>query len=106
MSHSFTNILIHAVFSTKRPPATIEDESFRLRLHAYMGGIARQEFVGSVEVGGTNNHVHGLPSLPATMSVATAMSKWKSLSSGWVNKLPEREARRHLHGRTATVHFP
>jgi REP element-mobilizing transposase RayT len=85
MGNTYTNLLIHTIFSTKGRRPLIHD-AFRERLHEYLGGLARHEFLASLGVGGTANHVHGLLALPATLSVAEAMRKWKGLSSKWVHE--------------------
>jgi REP element-mobilizing transposase RayT len=85
MSHSYTNLLIHVVFSTHKRHPWIS-AGIRPRLHAYMATIARNEIGDVIVVGGTADHVHGLIVLPADMSVAHAMSRWKSLSSGWIHR--------------------
>jgi REP element-mobilizing transposase RayT len=85
MGHTYTNLLIHAVFGTKDRRPAIHD-SFRPRLYQYLSGLARHEFGQALTIGGTADHVHGLLVLRADASVAEAMKKWKSLSSGWVHK--------------------
>jgi len=85
MGHTYANVLIHVIFSTKGRQPLIR-ESFRERLYEYMGGLARQEFGPALSIGGTENHVHGLLSINTSISIGEAMSKWKSLSSGWVHK--------------------
>ena len=85
MGHTYTSLLIHAVFGTKdRRPAV--HESFRPRLYEYLSGVARHEFGQALAIGGTADHLHGLLVLKTDVSLADAMKKWKSLSSGWVHK--------------------
>ena len=48
--------------------------------------MARNEFGRALKVGGTENHVHGLLRVRRDVSVAEAVRKWKSLSSGWVHQ--------------------
>jgi putative transposase len=91
MGHTFTNLVTHVVFSTKHRQPLIHD-SFRQRLHEYMAGFARKEFRGSLSVGGTENHVHGLIVLPTDISMAEAMKKWKGLTSKWVHETFPAEA--------------
>ena len=91
MGHTYTNLLLHAVFGTKERRPIIHD-SFRPRLFEYMAGFARQEFGGSLAVGGMADHVHGLILMPADMSVAEMMRDWKSLSSKWVHETFPAEA--------------
>jgi REP element-mobilizing transposase RayT len=85
MGHTYTNLLLHIAFSTKERRPLIHD-TFRDRLHEYLGGVANEEFGRSVKIGGTDNHVHGLIVLRTDTSLGEAMAKWKSLSSGWVHK--------------------
>lgn len=91
MSHTFTNLLIHVVFSTRKREPLIRD-SFRERLWAYMGGLAKDEFGVARIVGGTENHIHALLSMRPDVSMSKAMERWKSLATGWVKKtIPEAE---------------
>ena len=85
MGHTYSHLLYHVVFSTKDRRRCIE-ASFRDRLYEYMGGIARDVFGRAISVGGTEDHVHVLLSIRPSVSVAEAVKKLKSLSSGWVNK--------------------
>ena len=84
MPHSYVSNLIHCVFSTKErlPLITPELES---RLWPYLGGIARENKMKAIAIGGTTDHVHGLLSLPATMSFAKAVQLIKGGSSKWVH---------------------
>ena len=85
MGHTYSRLLFHTIFGTKdRMPLILE--SFRERLYEYMAGLARNEFGRALAIGGTEDHVHGLLSLRTDVSIAEAMRKWKSLSSGWVGK--------------------
>ena len=89
MSHAFTNLLVHIVFSTRKREPLICD-SFRERLWAYMGGLAKDEFGVARIIGGTDNHIHALLSMRPDVSVSKAMERWKSLATGWVKKtIPE-----------------
>ena len=85
MGHTYANILLHVVFSTKERRPLIAD-SFRDRLYEYMSALAKGEFGQALAIGGTREHIHALLALHPTVSLAHAMSRWKSLSSGWVHK--------------------
>jgi putative transposase len=90
MPHSFTDILIHAVFSTQDRAATIGDE-IRPELLAYMGGVIRKIGGKALLINGPSDHVHMLVRLPANMSVAELLRMVKANSSKWVaEKWPER----------------
>ena len=56
------------------------------RLWPYIGGIARENRMKALAIGGTQDHIHGLLSLPATMSYAKAVRLIKGGSSKWVHE--------------------
>ena len=85
MPHTYSNLLVHVIFSTKNHAPHIH-ESIRQRLHEYMGGLAARECGRALIVGGAADHLHGLLSLRPNVALSDAMMKWKSLSSGWVHK--------------------
>jgi len=81
---SYISSYHHCVFSTKgRRPLITPD--LRERLWPFLGGIARQNQMKAIEVGGIEDHVHILLSLPATMPVAKALQLIKGGSSKWVH---------------------
>ncbi len=83
--HSFASCLIHCVWSTKnREPWLISD--LRERLWPYLGGIAKQNQMKALAIGGAADHVHILLSLPATLSVAKAVQLLKGNSSKWIRE--------------------
>ena len=57
----------------------------RERLWSYLGGIARENKMTAIEIGGVEDHVHMLLSLPSTMPVAKALQLIKGGSSKWVH---------------------
>ena len=85
MSHTFTHLLYHVVFSTKDRKRYI-DAKLRPQLLAYLGGITRELKGKALTVGGTADHVHLLVSLPPTLAVADAMRVLKTNSSRWVHQ--------------------
>ncbi|MEJ2050781.1 MAG: IS200/IS605 family transposase [Calditrichota bacterium] len=84
MANSYTNILIHFIFSTKNREKIIT-EKFQERLHPYMGGIARENNMKALAIGGVEDHVHLLISLPPTLPIAKAIQLIKGGSSKWVH---------------------
>jgi REP-associated tyrosine transposase len=84
MANSYVACLIHCVFSTKGRRNLITPD-IRNRLWSYIGGIARENSMSALAVGGTLNHVHVLLSIPQTMSIAQVMQKIKGVSSKWVH---------------------
>ena len=85
MSHTYCSSLFHCVFSTKERQRTIAPE-IQERLWAYMGGIARENEMKALAVGGMEDHAHLLLSLPSTMTIAEAMRKIKGGSSLWMHE--------------------
>jgi putative transposase len=85
VSHTYISDLVHCVFSTKQRRNLITDD-VRGDLWAFLGGIARKNGFKALIVGGTENHVHILLSLPATMPLAKAMQLVKGASSRWMNE--------------------
>ncbi|KAF0248238.1 MAG: transposase IS200-family protein [bacterium] len=82
---------MHFVFSTKRRQKMI-DEEIRELLWEFIGGIARQNKAKMLAIGGIEDHVHLLMSLPSTMAVARAMNLIKGASSKWVHdNFPEHQ---------------
>ena len=81
---TLTPPLVHCVFSTKerRPIIT---PALRERLWPFLGGIARQNKMKAIEIGGMPDHVHILLSLPSTVSIAKATQLVKGGSSKWVH---------------------
>jgi putative transposase len=55
------------------------------RLWPYLGGIARENKMTAIEIGGVEDHVHILLSLPSTMAIAKALQLIKGGSSKWVH---------------------
>lgn len=83
--HSFSSSLHHCVFATKEREAWLPPE-IRERLWPYLGGIARENGMKALAIGGVADHVHILLSLPATMSISKAMQLLKGNSSKWIHE--------------------
>jgi REP element-mobilizing transposase RayT len=75
---------MHCTFSTKGRYPLI-DADLESRLWPYMGGIARENRMKALAIGGTADHLHALLSLPGMMSFAKAVQLIKGGSSKWVN---------------------
>jgi len=85
MAHTYCSSLYHCVFSTKERRKIIVPEE-QPRLWAYMGGIAREHQMKALAVGGMEDHVHILLSLPSSLAIANAMREIKSGSSRWMHE--------------------
>jgi putative transposase len=84
MSHTFTNLLYHLVFSTKQRQDLIRD-IFRDELYSYLGGIIHGEKGNTVTIGGTQNHVHILAKFPQSVMLSNMLQHIKGNSSKWLN---------------------
>ena len=82
--HSFTSILIHCVWSTKKREPFLSSD-VRNRLLPYLGGIAQENKMKALAIGGVADHVHMLISLPRTPSVSKALQLLKGNSSKWIH---------------------
>jgi len=85
MAHTYTNILIHALFSTKDRHPWLDAE-VAAELFPYLGGTINELGGQSLLVNGPSDHVHMLFVQPSTLSIADIMEKVKANSSGWVKK--------------------
>jgi len=84
MSHTFTQLTYHAVFSTKGRHEFIS-EDLGARLYPYIGSTINNELGFTRQIGGTANHLHILFDLRQTAAVADCMRVIKSVSSGWIH---------------------
>src|SRR5829696_8761682 len=90
MSHTFTHLAVHIVFSTSDRLPTIAPEIKR-ELFAYMAGIITRKNAKPIIINGMPDHVHLLVGLPADMTVADLVRFVKTNSSKWVHdRWPER----------------
>ena len=83
--HSFVSCLMHCVFSVKERRKLISPD-VQERLYLYLGGIARENKMKALSIGGVEDHVHALVSLPSTLSVAKAVQLLKGNSSKWIHQ--------------------
>ncbi len=90
MAHTYTNLLIHAVYSTKHRRPLLAD-ALRPELFSYMAGIVKKLKGKPILINGPKDHVHMLFLLPQALSLAECMEKLKANSSKWIN---ERHAQR------------
>ena len=85
MAHTYISILVHYIFSTKNRQMIITPD-IQSRLWAYMGGIARENNMKALAIGGIEDHAHAFLSLPSTITIAKAIQLIKGGSSTWVSK--------------------
>jgi len=85
MSHTYVSALVHCVFSTKERRKLIRAET-QSELWSFIGGIARKNGFKALIVGGTEDHVHILLSLPATVPLVKVVQLLEGASSRWMNE--------------------
>lgn len=83
MAQSLACILIHLIFSTRGRQLSILPE-ITPDLYAYMAGIASQYDFIVYEMGGIEDHVHLLISLPRTLPFSKLVEEIKKGSSKWM----------------------
>ena len=101
MAHTYTNLLTHALFSTKDRQPLLRPE-IKSDLYAYLGAIIANLKGKPVLINGPKDHVHLLFVLPSTISLSDLMEKLKANSSRWAN---ERWAERRFSWQTGFTAF-
>ena len=86
MPHSFGQIYLHIVFSTKHRYPYLQDRELRSRLHAYLSSACHGMKCPSLIVGGVADHVHILCRLSRTITVADLLLRLKKESSKWIKQ--------------------
>ncbi|MCI5124682.1 MAG: IS200/IS605 family transposase [Candidatus Electrothrix sp. AR5] len=84
MAQSCVCCFVHYIFSTKGREPWITEVT-RSKLHQYLAGIAREHGLEALQIGGTEDHIHALVSLPATLTIAKAAQLMKGGSSKWLH---------------------
>ena len=74
----------HIVFSTKLRERWLADEVAE-RVWAYLGGIARENKMTALQVGGIEDHVHILLGAPPSIAPSKAAQLIKGGSSKWIH---------------------
>lgn len=83
MANTYTSLHYHVVFSTKRREPCLS-KLVRERLWSYLGGIARENGMTALEIGGVADHIHILLSIPANLALSKAVQLIKGGSSHWI----------------------
>jgi len=85
VAHTFTNLLIHVIFSTKNGELWIHQD-IEHRIWSYLGGIARENDIKALPIGGIENHLHLLLGVPPSLALSKALQLIKGGSSGWIKE--------------------
>ncbi|HKW62305.1 MAG TPA: IS200/IS605 family transposase [Candidatus Acidoferrum sp.] len=84
MSHTYTQNVVHVVFSTKDRHKAI-DAGFRPKLWAYVRGICKKLDIYVHAVGGLEDHIHLLIQIPPVLTLSKAVATIKANSSRWAS---------------------
>jgi len=85
MPQTYSNILLHVVFSTKQR-IPFAEHSQRQRLYQYMAAIIKDRFGFPLIINGCDEHVHVLLNLRPTIAISDAMRVVKACSSKWFHE--------------------
>lgn len=85
MSHTYSQNVLHVIFSTKERQKTLSPDLQPL-LWAYIAGVCQKFEVHVLAIGGIEDHIHLLIQVPPTLPVAKAVLTIKSNSSRWANE--------------------
>ena len=85
MSHTYTNLLSHVVFSTKDRRPFIDAE-IKPRLLGYINGIVDESGAKVLSLNSMPDHLHMLCESPPTWAVSDAMRIVKTNSTRWVHE--------------------
>jgi REP element-mobilizing transposase RayT len=85
MGNTFTSLHCHFVFSTKNREAWIGHQ-IEERVWSFLGGIARENGMKPIRIGGMPDHIHMAVGLPPTLAASKALQQIKGGSSKWMKE--------------------
>ncbi len=85
MGHTFSNLLIHVIFSTKGRTNLLYSD-MREELYKYICGIAKNEKVQVLQINGIEDHIHMLLTIKPSVSISQLVKSIKVGSTNWIHK--------------------
>ena len=85
MANTYTSLHYHIVFSTKGRRRWIHQD-IEQRVWEYLSGIAKENKMTPVKIGGIEDHIHALVGAPATLSPSKIAQLLKGGSSKWIHQ--------------------
>ena len=85
MANTYTSLHYHFVFSTKNRECWITPE-IETRVWSYLGGIAKEQKMKPIQIGGIDDHIHLLLGALPTLSPSKIAQLMKGGSSGWIHE--------------------
>jgi len=95
MAQSLSRLWTHLIFSTKDRFLFLTDQQIQGDMHAYLATVLRSHDCETLDVGGTNDHVHCLFALSRKHSISEVVKEIKRTSSGWIKDVAPRCAKFH-----------
>ena len=83
MPQSYVQIYVHVTCHTKNNAPFITDK-ISTDLYQYIGGILRNINSIPIQIGGVQDHIHVLCTLPKTISISKLAEEFKTSSSKWI----------------------
>ncbi len=84
MGHTFSNVLVHIIFSTKGRMNLLYKD-MQDELYRYICGIVKGEGGQIIKIGGVEDHIHILASVKTSLSISDLVRKIKAGSSSWIH---------------------
>lgn len=84
MANTYTCLHYHVIFSTKLRERWISPE-MEQRLWSYLGGIAGENKMTPLKIGGVEDHVHLVLGVHPTVAISQALKLLKTGSSNWIH---------------------
>jgi putative transposase len=89
MANTYSTLYYHIIFSTKGRVSWLKPE-IEQRVWEYIGGIARQNKLVALQLGGFDDHIHSLISAPTSIPPSKIAQLLKGDSSLWIHtEFPE-----------------
>jgi len=85
VANTYTSLHYHLIFSTKNREPWIRPD-IEQRIWEYLGGIARQNGMKALQIGGIEDHVHVVLAIPAPLSLSKGLQLLKGASSKWIRE--------------------
>lgn len=84
MANTYTCLHYHFIFSTKNREKWISPD-IEQRVWAYLGGIAKENRMTPIEIGGIEDHIHALLGAPSSIAPSKIAQIIKGGTSSWIH---------------------
>ena len=84
MANTYTSLHYHVIFSTKLRERWITPD-VEQRIWSYLGGIAGENKMTPLKIGGVEDHVHLVLGVHPAVAISQALKLLKTGSSNWIH---------------------